>query len=155
MRQLIVICTILLTIKRPIKNRLYSPAVIDCTSWPPYGGSGILISRHVQQNLSWKTTPSGIKISFLKIGVFSDTVVQLHWNEGWFARNMWFFKTGGVSQQWSLETGFTVLHRKFFPKNITDILGEQWSDIAWCIIFAHLLPLNRYLLFIAKWPCFL
>ncbi len=34
--------------------------------------------------------------------------VQMHWNMWFSARNMWSFKTGGLSLQWSLKTSFTV-----------------------------------------------
>ncbi len=38
-----------------------------------------------------------------------------------FCQNVWSFKTGGLSWQWSLKTGFTVYYKHFLNSAIYDI----------------------------------
>ncbi len=49
-----------------------------------------------------------LKICGLSRQVVSCDFFLLYWNVGPVTENMWSVKTGGLSWQWSLETGFTV-----------------------------------------------
>ena len=61
--------------------------------------------------------------------------VLLCWNVGPSAKNVWSFKTGGLSWQWSLKTGFTVIHNKVtsFGHNVRWAVSGITAPMLWSL----------------------
>ncbi len=62
---------------------------------------------HLYSRTCLERLPVVLKMWSLKTGGLWWQV-QLHWHVGPSARNACSFKTGGLSQEWSLKAGFTV-----------------------------------------------
>ncbi len=66
-----------------------------------------------------------MKISSLKTGGLWQ-LVQLQWNVGPFARNMWSFKTGGLPWQWALKISITV---------VSSFLSKWWAPGKFLMVY--------------------
>ncbi len=67
--------------------------------------------------------------------------VQLHWNVGPWAKNIWCFKTGGLSWQWSLKTGLLYMYQCCCPIHIwvKHVIGQ----ILVLILLVHVVVLCK------------
>ncbi len=56
-----------------------------------------------------------------------DSLVKLSWNVGPSVKNVWSIKTGDLSWQWSLKTGFTVIckHGSWCQDTTSGIIGNS------------------------------
>ncbi len=104
-------------------------------------------SVSIQWNLSWNTSPIAIKAWSLKTGGLWRQV-PWHWNVR-PARNMWSFKTGGVSWQWSFKTGFTV--QRYFTQKEIKLTGLFFYVSESCQITIAELPLIEATRYALKW----